>query len=105
MPLKWDHATLNRLNNNLQAGLVKVGIAVLNRAQDNAPVLTSALKNSARITSEKGVVTVGFGSSAVRYARVRHEVNKKNPGTVHYLKKAADEVKSSGISNYFRGRV
>ena len=103
MSVKWNQQVVTDLERKLTTGILKIAYEVRNRAQDNAPVLTGALKNSASITSKSDSISVGFGSSAVKYARVRHAVNKKNPQTVKYLKKAADSVKNEGIAKYFKG--
>lgn len=103
MPVKWNQRKITDLERKFGTGMLKIAIEVRNRAQDNAPVKTTSLKNSASITSSSDSISVGFGSSAVKYARVRHNTNKKNPHTVEYLKKAADSVKREGVAKYFKG--
>lgn len=103
MPVKWNQRVITGLERKFGTGRLKIATEVRNRAQDNAPVLTGLLKNSASITSSSDSISVGFGSSAVKHARVRHNINKKNPQTVEYLKKAADAVKREGIAKYFKG--
>ena len=103
MPVKWNQRVIAGLERKFGTGMLKIATEVRNRAQDNAPVATGSLKNSASITSKSDSISVGFGSSAIKYARVRHAVNKKNPQTVEYLKKAADSVKNEGIAKYFKG--
>lgn len=86
-----------------QGGL-KWASAVENRAVNNAPVLTGALRRSAHIQQpSENVIEIEFGSSGsphgVRYALRRHYENKKNPQTRYYLKRAVD---STPIERYFK---
>lgn len=71
--------------------------AVQSRAVRNAPVLTGALRRSGHInqSADKSSIEVEFGGPStpkeVRYARLRHYVNNKNPQTRYYLQKAAEQ--------------
>lgn len=103
MPVKWNQRVIAGLERKFGTGMLKIATEVRNRAQDNAPVKTGSLKNSASITSSSDSISVGFGSSAIKYARIRHNINKKNPQTVKYLKRAADSVKREGVAKYFKG--
>lgn len=80
--------------------------AVENRAVNNAPILTGALRRSAHIQQpSENVIEVEFGGSSsrspheVRYALRRHYENNKNPQTRYYLKRAVD---STPIERFFK---
>lgn len=90
-------------NKKLGRVAAEMGVDILNRAIMNAPKDSGALVRSGRI-SKKGEtsVVVSFGDNSVRYARFRHFVNKKNPGTKLYLKRAAESVARGNTGKYFR---
>ena len=96
-----------------RAGCLNMMADVQAKAQFNAPVLTSALRNSARLKATRDGAEVTFGtdgpktkgkdgSSRVDYALLRHEVNHLHPGTTKYLARAAQEVANSDIGRYFK---
>lgn len=71
--------------------LTQAGTIVQNAAKNNAPYLTGTLKKS--ITTDNthiasGKVEVG---SNLEYARIREYVNKRNPHTRFYFKRAIEE--------------
>lgn len=81
-----------------ERGLAQV---ILNRATMLAPVLTGALVEDGRVVKNpNGGYSVIFGSKKVPYARRRHFENKKNPQTLHYLKRAGDSVAKENIKKY-----
>ena len=81
-----------------ERGLAQV---ILNRATMLAPVLTGALVEDGRVEKNpNGHHSVVFGSNDVPYARRRHFENKKNPQTLHYLKRAGDSVAKENIKKY-----
>lgn len=74
---------------------------MLNRATIIAPVESGALVESGRVEDNpNGGVSVIFGGNGVPYARRRHYENKKNPQTLHYLKRAGDSVVKEGPKKY-----
>lgn len=74
------------------------------RASMLAPKDKGNLVASGRIEKhEKGGYAVVFGGGRVPYAKLRHEVNRKNPQTVGYLHKAGDSVTRGNVTKYIRG--
>lgn len=74
---------------------------ILYRSRMLAPVMTGELRENGRVEKKDGHYTVTFGDSKVPYARRRHFENKKNPQTLHYLKRAGDSVKKENIKKYY----
>lgn len=77
-----------------------MGSAIKNRAKMLAPKLTGALRADGRVENKGGSTIVTFGSSKVPYARRRHYENRKNPQTLHYLKRAGDSVSRENVKKY-----
>ena len=86
-------------------GLLEMANDIHRRAIINAPVLTSALRNSGKVSKVSKGYSISFGNSRVPYAVRRHFENKKNPQTKLYLFKAADSVMRGNLSKYFRGKI
>lgn len=90
----------------LERGLAEMATDIHKRASILAPKDTRALVNSGaikRLGAE--AYQIKFGSSAVPYARRRHFENKKTPGSLGYLAKAAEAVDRSDKGKYFKGKV
>ena len=109
---KGEHPS-NKFIQIWRAGCLNMMADVEAKAQFNAPVLTGALRNSARLKATRDGAEVTFGTDGpktkgkdgggrVDYALLRHEVNHKHPSTVQYLAKAAQEVANSDIGRYFK---
>lgn len=98
----WDKA---KSGNFIDDGLLEMATDIHRRAVILAPVDTSALRNSGVVDKISGGYAIRFGSSRVPYARIRHEVNKKNPQTRRYLAKAGDSVARGDTAKYFRGKI
>jgi hypothetical protein len=77
-----------------------MGSAIKNRARMLAPKLTGALRADGRVENKGDRTVVVFGSEKVPYARRRHFENRKNPQTLHYLKRAGDSVVKENIKKY-----
>lgn len=87
----------------MAAATAEMGTDILNRAIMNAPKDSGALVRSGRLTKTgETSYTVSFGDNSVRYAYKREYENKKNPGTKHYLRRAAESVQKGNIKKYFR---
>lgn len=84
------------------AGVLNMMAEVQRLAQINAPILTGALRNSARIRATRDGAEVTFGSSRVDYALLRHEKNNKHPSTTKYLARAAEDVARGNLARYFK---
>lgn len=92
-----------KLTNRTEMGMGAIATDVHSRAVVNAPKDTRALVNSSRIVKlNSGHWVVRFGSRRVRYARIRHFINYKNPQTVNYLLNAGKSVFEGDIKKYFR---
>lgn len=96
---EWSKQSETKLDASMLSMITDVHrIAVM-----NAPHLTGALRNSGKIDRKaKMHYSVTFGDSRVPYAKIRHEVNRKNPSTIQYLSKSAEYV-AKDISKYFKG--
>lgn len=78
-----------------------MGQVILHRSTVIAPVLSGDLVDSGRVEANPaGGISVVFGGQAVPYARRRHFENKKNPQTLHYLKRGGDSVAKEGPKQY-----
>lgn len=84
------------------AGVLNMMSEVQRIAQTNAPILTGALRNSARIRATRDGAEVTFGSSRVDYALLRHEVNHLHPSTIKYLARAAESVSRGNLARFFK---
>lgn len=89
----------------LDSGLLEMSTDIDRRAKALAPVETSALRNSGKVSPIANGYKVSFGSSRVPYARIRHEVNNKNPHTRRYLVRAGDSVVRGNTAKYFRSKI
>lgn len=85
-----------------RAGCLNMMADVETKAQFNAPVLTGALRNSARIRVTRDGAEVTFGSARVDYALLRHEKNNLHPSTTKYLARAAMDVSRGNLAQYFK---
>ncbi len=105
--MKWYSGSVEKIQRQFGAGLVKMGTAISNRAKTNAPYLTGALRNSIRVESETNAVYVRAGGHVgmfnVDYAEIREFHNKKHPATRYYMTRAFNEIVSGDISRYFKG--
>lgn len=100
--IKWQVNPQALYDKRFKQGIIMMMSDVERKAMARAPVLTGALRNSARLKATRDGAEVMFGSTRVPYAYIRHEVNYKHPSTVQYLAKAAQEVANSDIGRYFK---
>lgn len=107
MPVKVniDKSWSQKIQRNLNAGLLEMAIDIERRAKILAPILTGALRNSGVVAPVPQGYSITFGSSRVPYARRRHYENKKNPQTIGYLQKAGESVARGDKTKYFRSKV
>ena len=89
----------------LQAGVLNLASDIKRQAVDNAPVLSSNLIKSVKVTPTADGVEVSFGNDAVKYANRRHWENNRHPQTRLYLQRAAQQVASGDLTKYFRGLI
>lgn len=99
--IKWRVNPQSLYEKRFKQGVISMMSDVERRAMTRSPVLTGALRNSARVQDSDKGVAVTFGSTRAPYAYIRHEVNHKHPSTVKYLTKAAQEVANSDIRRHF----
>ena len=112
--IKWQGEHPSKMYVQIwRAGCLNMMADVQAKAQFNAPVLTGALRNSARLKATRDGAEVTFGtdgpktkgkdgSGRVDYALLRHEVNHLHPGTVKYLARAAEDVARGDLAQYFK---
>lgn len=101
--IQWKGAPPDELfTRRWRAGVLNMMSEVQSQAIDNAPVKTSALIQSARIRATRNGAEVTFGSSRVKYARLRHEVNHLHPWTTKYLARAAEDVAKGNLARFFK---
>ena len=86
----------------LDLGMLEMSNDIDRRSKALAPIDTSALVNSSKVTKVTNGYKISFGSSRVPYARRRHFENRKNPQTKGYLARGADSVARGNIGKYFR---
>jgi hypothetical protein len=107
MPVKvtmkpnWD----GKIEDSIKDGLLEMATDIHRRATAFAPVDTSALRNSGRVEPILGGFAIRFGDSRVPYARIRHEINYKNPQTRGYLARAGDAVARGNVAKYFTRKI
>lgn len=74
---------------------------MVTRATILAPKASGDLRDSGRVVeNQDGSHAAKFGDDSVPYARRRHFENKKNPQTLHYLKRAGDSVAKENVKKY-----
>lgn len=103
--LTWNNGKLTDIQRKTNQGLLQMGFDIASKARYNAPVLTGALRNSIRTTTENEAVYVIAGSSRVPYAKRREYENKKHPNTTHYMGRAFSDVMSSNWEEKYFGGI
>ncbi len=93
-------AYLKVQNRNLKNANRAMADSILGRATMIAPKLTGALRSDGRVETRDTSLAIVFGDERVPYARMRHYVNRKNPQTLNYLKRAGDQTMKEGIKKY-----
>lgn len=107
---KWNQSVLNAVHTAFTQGMLKMGYDVANKARANAPILSGALRNSIRTTtdgSDRVYVVAGghFNSFNVPYAKRREYENKAHPSKKMYMHRAFNSVVRGDISKYFRSKI
>lgn len=106
---KLDQAKLKQIEGNVVAGVKKMGWAIANQAQRNAPVLSGALVDSIRVkdnnpTTVEVIAGGTYAGSDVPYALFRENENKAHPGKTHYMERAFNSV-AKDWQKYFKGAI
>lgn len=104
--VKWYPEEINAIRTNFRKGMVKMGFAMQNQAKLNAPVLTSALRNSIRVDdTQSDAVYIRAGGQVGRfnvpYAARREFENNLHPSTRYYMTRAYNSVVTGDITKYF----
>lgn len=103
--LTWNNGALTELQRRMNGGILRMAFDIASIARDNAPVKSSALRNSIRVYTEEHQVYVLAGSSKVPYARRREYENNLHPSTKYYMHRAFDEMYSSDWQNKYFGNL
>lgn len=104
---QWNNAKIEQIKRGMTRGLLRMGAEIASRARSNAPVLTGALRNSIRVTTD-GNNTVyvlaggNVGGKSIDYAYLREFVNNKHPQTRHFMTRALDSVAQQDLRQYFK---
>jgi hypothetical protein len=97
LELQGDIQKLMKLNDkvnvSVQVMLIDIWQFIMNRAKENSPYLTWALRRS--IANDFNSISKWFAvvGSPLSYASLREFVNNKNPQTRHYLERWYSEHK------------
>lgn len=95
LDLTWDVQKIMKLNSTVNASvqimLIDIGQYIQNRAKENAPYLTWALRRS--ITNDFSSVSkwLAVVGSPLAYASVREFSNRKHPDRKYYLQRSYTE--------------
>ena len=110
---KWNNQSLATIEKNTMQGIFKMAYDIAAQARRNAPVVTSALRNSIRVEEDDitayikagGVVAQSTrGAKYVDYAYKREEGPNRNPATEHYMRNAMNAIMSGDyMTKYFGG--
>lgn len=115
----WHGEKIAQMSKYMQQGLFMLGYDIANQARINAPVVTSALRNSIRVEEAPneatiyvkagGIVASGRAGGAlisrrVDYADKRERGPNRNPATEHYMQNAQEFIMTDGfMKKYFGG--
>lgn len=103
---KFSDQALKTMERRIMEGMFEMGLDMANQARENAPVLTSALRNSIRVEEDGNVVYVKAGGNIhghqIDYALKREYENNLHPWTRHYMKRAQESIMPNW-PKYFKG--
>lgn len=118
---KWNDKQIKNLEKGMILGIFEMGYDIAAQARRNAPVVTSALRNSIRVEEDGntiyikagGIIASGIqktreGSKTITrnvdYAMKREQGPNRNPATEHYMKHAQEAIMTGDyMAHYFRG--
>ena len=111
----WNKRNLNNMSQYMKEGMFALGFDIAAQARRNAPVETSALRNSIRVMPEGSEIHVKAGGIVAQSSRGPKYVdyadwreilpNKKNPSSVHYMRNAMRTVMSGDYMTKYFGKV
>ena len=112
---KLDNKTLAEIPQRAREGLFAMGYDIAAQARRNAPVVTSALRNSIRVEAEAYDVYIRAGGTVVwdgkknkriDYAMKREQGPNRNPATEHYMENAKRMIMTGDyMQKYFGGTI
>ena len=110
---KWNNQSLETLEKRTVESIFAMAYDIAAQARRNAPVVTSALRNSIRVEEDGyttyvkagGIVAQSTrGAKYVNYAEKREEGPNRNPATEHYMRNAMNAIMSGDyMTKYFGG--
>lgn len=105
---KFSNQALKTMDKKIKEGMFAMGLDMARVARRNAPVLTGALRNSIRVETDGNIVYVKAGGIVnghhIDYALKREYENRAHPDTIHYMKRAQEEIMREGfMTKYFKG--
>lgn len=110
---KWNNPAFETIEKKTLEGIFAMSYDIANQARRNAPVVTSALRNSIRVEEDGfttyikagGVVAQStIGAKYVDYAMKREQGPNRNPATEHYMRNALNAIMSGDyMQKYFGG--
>ena len=100
----WNNRAFETIEKKTLEGIFAMSYDIANQARRNAPVVTSALRNSIRVEEDGfttyikagGVVAQStIGAKYVDYAMKREQGPNRNPATEHYMRNALNAIMSA----------
>lgn len=105
--IKLDNYKLAQMKPKALEGLFALGYDIAAQARRNAPVVTSALRNSIRVEDDGEIIYIRAGGIVVKnkridYAMKREQGPNRNPATEHYMANAQRAIMSGDyLKEYF----
>lgn len=105
--IKLDQYKLAQMKPRAIEGLFALGYDIAAQARRNAPVVTSALRNSIRVEDDGEIIYIRAGGIVVKnkridYAMKREQGPNRNPATEHYMANAQRAIMSGDyLTKYF----
>lgn len=109
----WNKQALASIEKKTREGIFQMAFDIGNQARRNAPVVTSALRNSIRVEEDGFVTYIKAGGAVapstagaryVDYAMKREIGPNRNPATEHYMENALKAIMSGDyMRKYFGG--
>lgn len=105
--IKLDEYKLAQMKPRALEGLFALGYDIAAQARRNAPVVTSALRNSIRVEDDGEIIYIRAGGIVVKnkridYAMKREQGPNRNPATEHYMANAQRAIMSGDyLKEYF----
>lgn len=105
---KFSDQALKTMDKKIKEGMFAMGMDMARLARRNAPVKSSALRNSIRVETDGNIVYVKAGGFInghhIAYALRREYENNLHPEKKFYMKRAQEEIMREGfMTKYFKG--